>query len=332
MNATLARETPVSWQSVVAPYKQGNAFTALGHLAAGLAILAACWAAMAAAYDMPYGRWWGLLLSAPAGMMLVKLFSVQHDAGHGALFNQAWANTLIGRLLSPLVMTPYTQWAREHAKHHATSGQLNSGGIGDVDTWTLREYQAAGPWKRLGYRILRHPLFLFGPGATGYFLIKQRFVWYQPERRDSWLSVWSTNLAMAAMIGLGCWALGTARFFWLWLPSAAFGSGFGTWIFYIGHQFPNTYWEKEADWDFYEASMKGASFYKVGALMDFATCNIGFHHIHHLCSRIPFYNLPRCLKENKLFQVKPLGILESLPCAWLALWDEDRRRLISFPS
>jgi omega-6 fatty acid desaturase (delta-12 desaturase) len=225
-------------------------------------------------------------------------------------------------------MTPFTQWAREHAKHHATSGHLDYRGIGDVDTWTVREYRAATPWQRFWYRVVRHPAFLFGPGATGYFLVKQRFVWFQRDRLDSWLSVWSTNLAMAAMVVLGCRLLGTGRFFWLWLPTAAFGSGLGTWIFYIGHQYPDTYWAEERDWDFFEASMRGASFYRPGALLDFATCNIGYHHIHHLCSRIPFYNLPRCHRETPEFHVKPLGLLESLPCAMLALWDEDRRRLV----
>jgi hypothetical protein len=129
-----------SWQSVVTPYKKGNAAVALFHLAAGLAVLAIAWAGMALAYDMADGRFWGLALAVPAGAMLVRLFAIQHDCGHGALFNQPWANDLLGRLLCPLVMTPYTQWSREHAKHHATSGHLDFRGIGDVDTWTVQTF------------------------------------------------------------------------------------------------------------------------------------------------------------------------------------------------
>ncbi|MBI4347247.1 MAG: fatty acid desaturase [Elusimicrobia bacterium] len=330
MTVTAAPPALESWQRLVEPYKRADAIVALGHLAAGLALLAVFWAAMAAAYALPYGPLWGLLLAVPAGMMQVKLFTIQHDCGHGALFNQGWANDLVGRLLCPLVLTPYTQWAREHAKHHATSGHLDFRGIGDVDTWTVREYRAATAWRRFWYRVLRHPLFLFGPGASGYFLIKQRFVWYQAGRRESWLSVWSTNLALAAFVAAGCWSLGAGRFFWLWLPSTAVASGFGTWIFYIGHQYPSTYWEKDEDWDFFEASMRGSSFYRAGTLVDWITCNIGYHHLHHLCSRIPFYNLPRCLAENRAFQVKPLGLRESLSCAFLALWDEDAKRLVRF--
>ena len=318
------------WQQVIEPYKRGNALVALGHLASGLVLLAVFWAAMAAAYTLPYGAWWGLLVAVPAAAMMVKLFTIQHDCGHGALFNQPWANNLVGRLLCPLVLTPYGQWAREHAKHHATSGHLDFRGIGDVDTWTVREYQAASSWKRFWYRVLRHPSFLFGPGAWLYFVVKQRFVWYQPDRKDSWISVWSTNAALVAMVAAGCWWLGTGRFLWLWLPTTFLASGFGTWIFYIGHQYPGTYWANDAEWDFFEASLRGASFYHSGKLVDWVTSNIGYHHIHHLCSRIPFYNLPRCLEENAVFQVEPIGFRAALPCAFLALWDEDQKRLVGF--
>lgn len=330
VDTTVAVDPAARWQEIVAPYKRGNALIALWHIAAPLVILAACWAAMAEAYLRPYGAWWGLTLAIPAGFMLVKLFTVQHDCGHGAFFNQAWANDLVGRLLCPFVLTPYTQWTREHAKHHATSGHLDFRGIGDVDTWTVREYREATRWRRLGYRVLRHPLFLFGFGASFYFLLQQRFVRYQRERRDSWISVWSTNLALAGFVAAGCWWLGTGRFLWMWLPTAVIASAFGTWIFYIGHQYPGAYWAKEGEWDFVEASLKGASFYRAGALVDWASSNIGYHHIHHLCSRIPFYNLPRCLKDNPLFQVRPLGFREALPCAFLALWDEDHKRLVRF--
>lgn len=330
MTAATAPVKEATWQSVVTPYKEANAFIALFHTAVGLAILAVSWAGMAMAWDMPYGKLWGLSLAVPAGAMLVRLFAIQHDCGHQALFNQAWANDLLGRLLGPIVMTPYTQWAREHAKHHATSGHLDYRGIGDVDTWTVKEYREAPRWRKLWYRFLRHPVVLFGPGATTYFLFVQRFVRFQRDRRDAWMSVWSTNAVMAAYVLGGCWWLGTARFLWMWLPSAAFASTLGTWIFYIGHQYTDTYWAKEGEWDFFEAAMRGASFYRPGALIDFATCYIGYHHIHHLCSRIPFYNLPRCHHENPMFHVKPLWLLESLRCATLALWDEEKKRLVSF--
>lgn len=319
-----------TWQSVVARYREASAVKALLHTAAGVVPLVVCWTGMAWAWNMPYGKVWGLLLALPAGAMLVRLFAIQHDCGHGALFSQGWANDLLGRLLAPFVMTPYTQWAREHAKHHATSGRLEFRGVGDVDTWTVAEYRAAAPWKRFLYRVMRHPLFLFGPGATGYFLFVQRWVRFQPERRDAWVSVWGTNAVMAAYIAAGCWWLGTARFFWMWLPAVAFASGLGTWIFYIGHQYADTYWEKEEDWDFFTASMRGSSFYRPGALLDFATCDIGYHHIHHLASRIPFYNLRKAYRENAMFHVKPLTLRESLRCANLALWDEDKKRLVPF--
>ena len=330
--AAKSSSAKVNWQKIVAPYKEGHAGIALWHLAAGMTILVVCWAGMALAYDMTMMRWVGLLLAIPAGAMLVKLFAIQHDCSHGAYLNQQWASDLIGRILCPLVMTPYTQWAREHAMHHATSGRLDSRGIGDVDTWTVAEYEAASTWQKIGYRILRNPLFLFGPGATLYFLVQQRFVRYQSEKRESWMSVWTTNVAFAGFIFAGCWLFGTGRFMWFWLPTVFVAAGLGTWIFYIGHQFPDTYWKGEEEWDFFEASMHGASFYRWGTIMDFISCNIGYHHVHHLCARIPFYNLPRCVAENPIFQIKELSFLESLPCAFLALWDEDNQRLVPFKS
>ena len=327
---TAAKTADAEWTRIVAPYKRVRTFAALNHLWQGLTILAATWMLMYAFLKIPYGIFAALLLSPLAGGVLVKLFAIQHDCGHGALFSQKWANTLVGRALSPLVMTPYLQWSHEHAKHHATSGNLKYRGIGDVDMWTVREYLDASPGNRLRYRIYRHPLFLFGLGATGYFLFKQRMVWYQRDRLDSWISVWSTNAGMAGFIALISYFIGLKTFLVIWLPSIAFASGFGTWIFYIGHQFEDGYWENDETWDFFTASMKGASYYKVGRIIDYFTCNIGYHHIHHLCARIPFYNLPKCLEENEIFQIQPLGIWESLKCATLALWDEENKKMIRF--
>jgi len=262
--------------------------------------------------------------------MLVKIFAIQHDAGHGALFGDSPWNDRIGRLLCPLVMTPYKQWAQEHAEHHATSGNLERRGIGDVDLWTVAEFKAATPSARFWYRFYRHPLFLFGPGALGYFLIKQRFTWYRPDRWDSRLSVWYTNIAIVLWVaGMSAW-LGTYEFLFVFLTSLQVASTLGTWIFYIGHQFPGSYWESPPDWSFFDASMKGASFYDVPSILHYSTCNIGFHHIHHLSSRIPFYNLPRANAEVPQFRVPRLTLSESLPYAWLALWDEDKKRMVRF--
>jgi acyl-lipid omega-6 desaturase (Delta-12 desaturase) len=317
------------WVSAVAPYKRSRPLTALSHIFQGLALLALCWFAMIRVMDYRHGWLPMLLLAIPAGALLVKLFAIQHDCGHGSLFESAWANDLAGGLLSFVVMTPNKQWAKEHAKHHATSGNLDFRGIGDVDTWTVNEYKAAKPWARFWYRVYRHPLFLFGPGATGYFYVKQRWAWYQPTRLESQTSVWTTNAAIAAFLTLMCKWVGM-KFLAIHVASFFFGSALGTWIFYIGHQFDYSYWEKDKEWDFFQASMQGASYYDVPWLVHYFTSNIGYHHIHHLCSKVPFYNLPRCHEENDIFHVKPIKMLESLPCAWLGLWDEDQRKMVRF--
>ena len=318
------------WPSIVAPYKEANAFKALNHLLTALALLALTAFLMVKCLDHRFGWIPMLLLSVPAGALIVKLFAIQHDAGHGALFNQKWANDLVGGLLSFLVLTPYRQWAREHAKHHATSGNLEFRGIGDVDTWTVKEFKAATGWQRFWYRVYRNPLFLFGPGALGYFFFKQRFVWYNPRRLESWVSVWSTNLAITAFVIGMCRWIGTGAFFAIYVPSFWVGSAFGTWIFYVGHQFDDSYFAPDKDWDFFDASMKGASFYDMPWIFHYLTCNIGFHHIHHLCSKIPFYNLPKCHKENAAFHVVPIRMWESFSFGTLALWDEQAKKMVRF--
>jgi omega-6 fatty acid desaturase (delta-12 desaturase) len=332
--ATTLKEAPrksaPNWVKVVEPYKQARALRGISEWLQAVGLLGFTWFMMYQALSVPYGLLWCLLLAPVAGALLVKTFAVQHDCGHGALFNQAWANDWAGRALSFIVLTPYRQWAREHAKHHATSGNLSFRGIGDVDVWTVKEYQAATPWSKFWYRVYRNPFFLLGPGATGYFFFKQRWVWYAPERWESWVSVWSTNAAIVAFLGLMSWWWGFANFMVIWVPSFIFASALGTWVFYVGHQYEDAYWEKEEKWDFFEASMKGASFYRPGALLDYATCNIGYHHIHHLCSRVPFYNLPQAHADNEMFHVKELGLIESFKCATLALWDEERKKMVRF--
>ena len=331
----LSPERPVvegarHWPEIVAPYKEASAFKAVNHLVQALLLLAAVWFAMLKCLSLPYGAFPMLALALPAGALLVKLFAIQHDAGHGALFKQAWANDLVGGALSFLVLTPYRQWAREHAKHHATSGNLDFRGIGDVDTWTVEEFKAASPWARFWYRVYRHPVFLFGPGALAYFFFKQRFVWYNPKRLASWTSVWTTNLAVAAFLTLMCRWVGVGRFFAVYVPSFLAASAFGTWIFYVGHQFDPAYWRADRDWNFFDASMHGASYYDLPWIFHYLSCNIGYHHIHHLCSKIPFYNLPKCHEENPLFHVRPLRLWESLSFATLALWDDANQKMVRF--
>ena len=278
------------------------------------------------------GLWFGLLLAVPAAGFLVRLFMIQHDCSHGAFFRHRLANDWVGRVISVLTMTPYDVWRRTHAMHHATSGNLERRGMGDVDTLTVREYLSRSRWGRLRYRLYRHPIVMFGLGPAYLFILQQRLpvgLWrggWQP-----WLSTMATNLAIALIAATLIWFIGIGAFLLVHLPIMLLGGAVGVWLFYVQHQFENTFWTHEERWNVHEAALHGSSYYDLPGILRWFTANIGIHHVHHLCSRIPYYRLPQVLGDHpELRGVGRLTFLQSLGCVRLVLWDEDQRRLISF--
>lgn len=288
------------------------------------------WAIMWLALDLGY--WIGLLLAIPAAGFLVRLFMIQHDCGHGAFFRSRLANDWVGRVIGVLTLTPYDCWRRAHAIHHATSGNLDRRGVGDIDTLTVREYQSRSAWDRLRYRVYRHPFVLFGLGPAYLFLFQQRLpVGFMRGGWRPWLSAMATNLAIALVCAAMIWAVGLSSFLLVHLPITLLGASIGVWLFYVQHQFADTFWARNEEWDVREAALRGSSYYHLPAALRWLTANIGMHHIHHLCSRIPFYRLPQSLQVHpELAQVGRITLRESLLCVRLALWDETARRLISF--
>lgn len=276
--------------------------------------------------------WLTLLLALPAGGMLVRVFIIQHDCGHGSFWNSRTWNDLTGRLMSVLTLAPYGLWRREHAQHHATSGNLDKRGVGDINTLTVKEYMALSPLQRLKYRIYRNPLFLFGFGVPFYFLFIQRLPWLHPyPARDTWKSVMALNLALVAVWGPVMYFTGVAEFFMVALPMLHVATAAGGWLFFVQHQFEETEWDSSRDWSFQVAALHGSSFYDLHPVLNWFTGNIGLHHIHHLNSTIPNYRLKDCLDSApELGAINRITLRDSLQCARLKLWDEDRRRLISF--
>jgi omega-6 fatty acid desaturase (delta-12 desaturase) len=314
---------------MVAPYLKPSALRALIQLATtGLPFLAVM-AAILVALDN--GILAAMLLCPAASVLLVRLFMFQHDCGHGSFFASRWANDLLGRVLSVLTLTPYTFWRGRHAMHHAGAGNLDRRGVGDVATLTVPEYLALPAWRRLAYRLYRHPLVMFGVGPAWLFLICHRIPTGDPRRRwREWLSILGTDAALLAMLGILAVTLGPAPVLLGWLPVMLLAATIGVWLFYIQHQFENTYWEPRQRWEFYAAAMQGASFYDLPPVLHWMTGNIGFHHIHHLASRIPNYRLRACHDENPGFHVVPrLTLSTSLKGARLALWDAERRKLVA---
>jgi omega-6 fatty acid desaturase (delta-12 desaturase) len=320
-----------SWQEILAPYARSDARRAMAQLLnTGLPFLA-----LVAALFYGAGRygWAALPLTVPAAALLVRLFMIQHDCGHGSFFKSRRANDLLGRALGVLTLTPYAFWRRSHAIHHATSGNLDRRGTGDVTTLTVREYLALPAWRRLLYRIYRHPLVLFGIGPTYLFVIRHRI----PRgslfgRRQNWGSILGTNVAIAAVLFMLVLTVGTRSFLLGYLPMILLASSMGVWLFYIQHQFADTYWAAEADWDFHAAALQGSSFYDLPRLLHWLTAYIGFHHIHHLSSKVPNYHLRACFEQNPEFRevAKRVTLLDSVRCLRLALWDEEQRALVPF--
>lgn len=294
-----------------------------------LPLLAVC-AAMFYLADRSY--WATLLLAIPAGGLLVRAFIIQHDCGHGSFFGSRDWNDFTGRAMSVLTLAPYSLWKREHAQHHATSGNLDKRGAGDIDTMTVAEYRALSPLGKLRYRLYRHPLFLFGFGVPAYFLVIQRTPWLHAlSAREAWKSVLLLDLVIFAIYGPLFYVFGAAKVLMVLLPAVVIASAAGGWLFFIQHQFEHTTWEKAPNWDFQVAALLGSSFYDLPAVVNWFTGNIGLHHIHHLNSMIPNYRLQECLAASpELRSINRLTIRESLKCAKLKLWDEESHRLISF--
>lgn len=278
------------------------------------------------------GYWLSLLVALPTAGLLVRLFILQHDCGHGALFRSQKLNRLVGRILGIATMTPYDCWRRQHALHHAANGQLDHRGVGDVVMLTLREYGDASPWTRWRYRCYRHPLILFGFGPFTFFAVMQRLPWLIPNKwKRERLSIHLTNLLLALLFLAAAAVVGPWTFLMLYAPVLFLAASAGSWLFFVQHQFNPTYWRRDGQWDYQRAALEGSSFLDLPWPLSWFTANIGYHHIHHLDSRIPNYALPACHASHPTLQgVNTMTLLAGLRCVRLKLWDEAAQTMITF--
>ena len=278
------------------------------------------------------GHTLGLLLTVPAGAFLLRLFLIQHDCGHGAFFERQASNDWVGRVIGVLTLTPYDYWRRSHAVHHATTGNLDARGVGDVDTLTVAEFRALTSARRLLYRVYRHPLVLFGVGPAYLFVLRHRLpVGMMKKGWRPWLSALGTNASIMVAAGALIWAMGLKLFLLIHLPIVLIAASLGVWFFYVQHQFERTHWESEENWSFHSAALHGSSHYELPGILRWFSANIGIHHVHHLASRIPFYRLPEVLREVPvLAMISRVTLRESFGAVRLVLWDEQKRRLVSF--
>jgi omega-6 fatty acid desaturase (delta-12 desaturase) len=273
-----------------------------------------------------------LLLAVPTAGFLVRLFMIQHDCGHGSLFRHRLMNDWLGRVIGVLTLTPYDFWRRTHAAHHASSGNLDRRGMGDVDTLTVDEYLSRSCWGRLRYRLYRHPIVMFGLGPAYLFFLQQRLpIGLIRGGWKPWLSTMATNAAIVVVAAVTIRVVGLGPFLLIHLPVTLIGASFGVWLFYVQHQFEHTSWSRGNAWNVHEAALYGSSHYDLPRALRWFTANIGLHHIHHLCSRIPFYRLPLALRQHPgLADVGRLTLVQSFACVRRVLWDEASGRLITF--
>ncbi len=315
------------WQDIVARYAYPDLRRSVWMVINTLVPFFSLWILMILSVKVSYLL--TLLLAFPTAGFMMRTFIIFHDCGHGSFFKSRKANDVMGIITGLINFTPYHRWRHEHAIHHATAGDLDRRGVGDVYTMTVQEYLEAPWWKKFGYRVFRNPIamFLFGPMII--FVFVQRIPAPYLGKREL-ASVWWTNLALVLIVGGLCWLIGWQTYLLVQIPVMILGAGAGVWMFYVQHNFDPTYWDRNDQWEFAKAGLDGSSFYKLPAILQWFTGNIGFHHIHHLSPKIPNYRLPACYKENEMFHVKPMTLGFSLKSLRLRLWDEQRRMMVGW--
>ena len=329
-NADPAENAPdtSNWKQIVARYQQPSVGRSVWQIANSVLPYLGLWYLMYLC--LPVSYWLILPLAVLAGGFMVRIFIIFHDCGHGSFFKSRAANDFVGFITGVLTFTPYYHWRWEHAVHHSSSGDLDRRGMGDVWTLTVREYLESSRWKRFAYRLARNPLVLFVFAPVFLFLIWQRMPKTEANLRER-MSVYWTNLVLLLIAGGMSYAFGFKAYVLIQLLVMAVGGSVGVWMFYVQHQFEGVYWERNQKWDYVTAALQGSSFYKLPRVLQWFSGNIGFHHIHHLSSRIPNYNLEKCHYAEPLFLVvKPVTLFGSLKSFTFRLWDEQRRRLVGF--
>jgi acyl-lipid omega-6 desaturase (Delta-12 desaturase) len=316
------------WQDLVKKYQFSDNWRSVWQIANSLIPYIATWYLMYRSLSVSY--WLTLALTPLAAGFMTRIFIIFHDCGHGSFFKSSKANHIVGTVCGVLTHTPYFQWTREHAIHHASSGDLSRRGVGDVDTLTVKEYLALSKRDRLKYRIYRNPLVMLVIGPQYIFLFRHRFTSKVSGRRER-NNLYLTNLALLAVYGSVSLLIGLKAFLLIFAPIMLLSGAAGVWLFYVQHQYENTYWRNRGEWDYATSALLGSSYYKLPRVLQWFSGNIGFHHIHHLSPKIPNYKLQRCHEENPLFQESTvLGFWKSLKSASMKLWDEERGRMVGF--
>ncbi|MBV8940343.1 MAG: fatty acid desaturase [Solirubrobacterales bacterium] len=316
------------WREPLASYAHPRVGRSVLDLATSIVPYLALSVLMYLALDVSYLL--TLAIAVPAAGFLLRTYVVFHDCTHGSFLPSRRANEWLGVVLGLVVYSPFVSWRHNHAVHHATAGDLDRRGVGDVVTLTVAEYRARSWRGRLGYRLFRNPVVMFGLGPLYAMVFQPRLV-SRSDRPHIRRSVIGTDVAVVGLVGALCWLIGWRAYLLIEVPTALLAGSAGVWLFYVQHQFEHTYWQSADGWSYADAALRGSSYLKLTPVLQFFTGNIGLHHVHHLNARIPNYNLQRAHDENRFFHdVPPLSLWDGLRTVRLKLWDEERGRLVTF--
>ena len=318
------------WVKILAKYRDPNVGRSTFELLISFMPFVALWAF--AWWMTSYSYWLALAIAMVNGAFLVRLFLIQHDCGHNSFFTNRHVSDWIGRAIGVLTLTPYDVWRRTHSQHHSASGNLDRRGMGDVHTLTVTEYMALTKFGKFKYRLYRNPFVLFGLGPFYLFFLQNRLpLGLMKSGWKYWTSAMGTNATIALFVGLITWFGGWQVLLLIFIPTTLVAASIGVWLFYVQHQFEDTLWDNEEDWQLHDAALHGSSHYVMPKPLQWMTANIGIHHVHHLYARIPFYRLTEVLRDHPvLAEAQKLTIRESLQCFKLQLWDETNRKLLSY--
>ncbi|MEK4572656.1 fatty acid desaturase [Bacillus sp. FSL E2-8868] len=274
--------------------------------------------------------WLALVPAVLAAGFMTRVFIIFHDCTHHSFFKSRRVNRIVGTCMGVLTLFPFDQWGHEHSVHHATSGNLDKRGTGDIWTLTVNEYLAAPFRLRLAYRLYRNPLVMFGLGPIYVFLLKNRFN-RKGARKKERMNTYLTNVLIVALVGLLCWTLGWQSFLLVHGSIFLIAGSIGIWLFYVQHTFEDSYFEEDKEWEYVKAAVEGSSFYKLPKILQFLTGNIGFHHVHHLSPRVPNYKLEEAHNNTlPLKNVPTITLATSLRSLRFRLWDEQNNNFVSF--
>lgn len=324
----MSREKQAQLKKDVAPYEKVDTNASIRQLINTIVPLIVLW--YGAYLSLAISYWIALPIAIIAAGFVIRTFIIFHDCTHMSFFKNKRANAIIGTITGILTFVPYEQWKYTHVMHHATSGNLDKRGIGDIWLLTVEEYEAAPWWRKISYRLYRNPIVMFGLGPIAVFLVEYRFNRKGAKRKER-LNTYLTNASIVGLSALLCWAVGWQAFLMIHGPIFFVSGLLGIWLFYVQHQFEESYFEHEDEWSYVKAAVEGSSYYKMPKPLQWITGNIGFHHVHHLSPRVPNYNLEKAHNHTTPLQkATTITISTSLKSLKFRLWDEKTKSFVTF--